>query len=331
MTIFPQAAMSTEQASPSPLIPNEGRGYLFAVLTALITSIGFIAAKPVLDRLDPLSFSVSQFALATLFSFIWMAAAGDIPKFKKVTPGQWTFLIVVALLFLGAAYTLWIGLSRIPATSSALLHRLEVLVTVFFGMALLGDRFTKREAIGGLIVVFGVLALRFQSPPEFSAGFWMMVLSSTLFGVIEVLVKTQVHAIPPRVFAFSRNLLVLVFFAIAAVWRLVMKEDAGWQGLIDWSGIREDLPLIAVVALVGPVLGRTAYMYSLRHLPVSRAALVMQSQPLFVALLSAILLSAWPSQREWTSGLLIVAGCLMLVQWRGRFRISRAPSDQESA
>ena len=314
----------TTKSSGAPAAPNEGRGYLFAILTALITSAGFIAAKPVLGRLDPLSFSVSQFAFAALFSFIWMVVGRDLPQFRRITHGQWTFLIVVALLFLGAVYTLWIGLSRIPATSSALLNRLEVLVTVFLGMALLGDRFTKREAIGAAVVICGVLGLRFQAPSEFSSGFWMIVLSSTLFGVIEVLVKSQIHAIPPRVFAFSRNLLALVFFAVAAVWRLVMKEDAGWRGLVDWEGIVSDLPLIAVVAIVGPVLGRTTYMYSLRHLPVSRAALVMQAQPVFVALLSALLLSTWPSFREWSAGLFIVAGSLMLVQWRGRFKALRS-------
>jgi drug/metabolite transporter (DMT)-like permease len=144
----------------------------------------------------------------------------------------------------------------------------------------------------------------------------MMVLSSTLFGFTEFLIKTRVHAIPPDVFTFARNLLVFAMFLLAGLWREAMSEGTWWKGILDWDGVLRGLPLIATTALVGPFLARTLYMYSLKHLPVSKAALVNQSQPLFVALFSAILLRTLPSRREWTGGLLILAGALLLVSWR---------------
>ncbi len=82
-----------------------------------------------------------------------------------------------------------------------------------------------------------------------------------------------------------------------------MREHAGWSGFVDWDGIRRGFPLIMIAALVGPFLARTLYMYALRHLAVSRAALISQSQPLFVAIYSSILLHALPSRREWMGGL----------------------------
>ena len=300
---------------PAPEM-RPGFGAALALLCAAITGGAFIAAKPVLDYLDPLSFSISQFALASLFSLLWLLARRGTADLRRVTPGQWTFLIVVSLLFLGAVYTTWIAISLIPVTSAGLLSRLEVLFTVFLGMALLGDRFTRRETLGAIVMLLGVVVIRYQAPPSFSAGFWMVVLASALFGVTEVLVKTRVHAIPPDVFTFARNALVFLFFVLGALWRVAMGEHAGWSGLADWQGIRRGLPLIVVAALVGPFLARTIYMYSLRHLEVSRAALISQSQPLFVALYSSILLHALPSRREWMGGVLILAGALLLVQWR---------------
>jgi drug/metabolite transporter (DMT)-like permease len=309
-----------------PLPRGEGKpalGILFASLTSMVTAVGFIAAKPVLAYLDPLSFSLAQFGIAALFSFGWLAFRRRISTVARVNHGQWTFLVVIALLFLGAVYTMWIGLSRIPATAASLLNRLEILVTVFLGMAFLGDRFTRREVVGALVMFLGVAVLRYEAPSSFSAGFWMMVLSSMLFGLIEVLIKTRIHAIPPDVFAFARNALAFVFFLIAAAWRLGMKEDWTINLLADWSGIRRGLPLIAVTALVGPFLGRTLYMYGLRHIDVSRAALINQSQPLFVAVYSAILFHTLPSRREWTGGLLILVGALVLVSWRRGFSLLR--------
>jgi drug/metabolite transporter (DMT)-like permease len=162
----------------------------------------------------------------------------------------------------------------------------------------------------------GVVVLRYQAPPGFSAGFWMMVLSSTLFGMTEVLVKTRVHTIPADVFVFVRNFFVFALSFLFALWRLTMDEYEWWGGLADWPGIRRGLPLIAAAAFVGPFIARTLYTYSIRHIQVSRAAIINQAQPLFVALFSLLLLRTLPSRREWTGGLLIIAGALILVHWR---------------
>ncbi len=45
---------------------GSARGYALAVLCAMVTGVAFIAAKPVLGYLDPLSFSISQFGLASV-------------------------------------------------------------------------------------------------------------------------------------------------------------------------------------------------------------------------------------------------------------------------
>jgi drug/metabolite transporter (DMT)-like permease len=311
-------------------------GYGLAVAAAMVSAAAWIGAKPVLGYLDPLSFSVSQFCLASIYSFLWLVLRRRVGDLTRITPGQWTFLLVIALIFLGAVYTMWIGLSRLPVTAASLLSRLEILVTVFLGMALLGDRFTMKEAGGAALLFMGVIVLRYQAPASFAGGFWMMVLSAVLFGLIETLIKTRIHTIPPDAFAFARNFLVFVLFLIAALWRVQLEGDTWWKGLVDWAGIRRGLPLIAVAALAGPFLARTLYMYCLRHLEVSRAALINQTQPLFVAAYSAILLRDLPSRREWSGGLLILAGALLLVSWRrgmewgvSLFRSWRGHADSE--
>jgi drug/metabolite transporter (DMT)-like permease len=120
-----------------------------------------------------------------------------------------------------------------------------------------------------------------------------------------------------------------------------MDDGTWWRGLADFPGIRRGLPLIAAAALAGPFVARTLYTYSIRHIRVSRAAIINQAQPLFVALFSLILLQTLPSRREWTGGLLIIGGALVLVRWRAgmawwrhvvphhppRFRRRRAPKD----
>ncbi|NNF06691.1 MAG: DMT family transporter [Candidatus Eisenbacteria bacterium] len=299
---------------------NPSLGYLFAVATAAISAVSFVAAKPVLAYLDPLSFAMSQFGIAAVFSFVWLLAKGEHSNVKRLTARQWTFLTVVALLFLASVYTLCIGLSRIPATAASLLNRLEVLVTVFFGVALLGDRFSRRETWGGVVAILGVIILRYDAPSSFSSGFWMMVLSATLFGFTEVLVKTQVHNIPPRTFAFMRNIMVFGLFVVAGLWRVAMQDGQEWSGIADWSGIQRGWAEITVAAFAGPMLARTTQFYSLRHIDVSHASLILQTQPVFVAIMSALILHALPSRREWVGGIFIILGCFLLVHWQRAVR-----------
>ena len=52
-------------------------GYVLGVLTAMIVSVAWVCAKPVLEYLDPLSFSISQFGLAAVFAFAWLLVSGE--------------------------------------------------------------------------------------------------------------------------------------------------------------------------------------------------------------------------------------------------------------
>ncbi len=300
--------------------PSEDRkpaiGYTLAILAAMSSAIAWITAKPVLDYLDPLSFSVAQFALAAVLSFLLLAVQGKLGQLRQVTGGQWTFLAVVSLLSLSAVYTMYIGLSRIPATSASLLSRVEILITVFLGMALLGDRITRREFYGALVMFAGVVIIRYQAPPEYSAGFWMMILSAALLGFTEVMIKSRVHTIPPDVFALARNFIAFVFCFAGSAWRVMMQETEFGLGLIDWDNIVRGWPLVVITAVAGPFLARTVTLHALRNLEISRVVIIRQFEPFFVAVFASFLLHALPSKREWMGGLLILAGSLLLVHWR---------------
>ncbi len=288
-------------------------GHILALLTAGVGAVAFICAKPVLEFLDPASFTFGQFGFAALFAGVWLLVRGKTGDLRALTRRHWAFLAGISLLFLSAIYTFWVGLARIPVTSASLLNRLEVLLIVLLGMAFLGDRFTRREAAGAAIMFLGVVVIRYQAPPSFSAGFWMVVLSSALFAVTEILVKTAVFRIPPDAFTFVRNVMVVLLLMVVLGWRAVM-GDAG--AVPDFAGIRRGWPLIAIAALTGPFGARTLFLYCLRHLEVSRASLIQQIQPVFVAVFSAVVLHTLPNRREWAGGVLIIAGALLLVSWR---------------
>ena len=57
-------------------------------------------------------------------------------------------------------------------------------------------------------------------------------------------------------------------------------------------------------------------MAALRHLKLSSAAIVLQTQPIFVAIIAFLLLGQVPGLWQWIGGTVIIGACLISVSKR---------------
>jgi uncharacterized membrane protein len=140
---------------------------------------------------------------------------------------------------------------------------------------------------------------------ELTTWFWVMVLSAVLFGATEFLAKLTVRYLDPIPLTFIRSLAVAVCFLIMLAMQRTPIFEVGQYG---WA--------IVAIAIVGPVLGRITYLMSLKHIEISKASLITQSKPLFVAIIAFIALGMIPSTREWIGGILILIGCVTIIMTR---------------
>jgi drug/metabolite transporter (DMT)-like permease len=76
------------------------------------------------------------------------------------------------------------------------------------------------------------------------------------------------------------------------------------------------LLLGAAAGLAGPLLARYFLFSSLRHIDLSKAVIINQTQPLWVALIASAALGAVPPTSLIPGGVLIVAGCMLLAYGR---------------
>jgi len=210
---------------------------------------------------------------------------------------------------------LWWGLSYIDPTVAAFLSRFQTPATVLLGILLLGERLKRKEVLGVILVFCGIFILRYKAGVGFSRGFLLVLGSALCFGVAEVVARKGVLEVEPSVFAFVRNLIVtLLFILLNLAWGLPKLGDFGelWY-------------LTPVVALLGPFLARLTFLYAIRRVEVSKASILNQTQPLFVAILAFAFLRTIPGFREWIGGIFILGGCIMMIihrpQWASRTRI----------
>jgi drug/metabolite transporter (DMT)-like permease len=194
-------------------------------------------------------------------------------------------------------------------TVVAFVSRVETLVAILLGVWFFGERFTRKEALGAVFVMAGVVALRYAGGIAVERGFWIILLASVGFGVAEALAKKTVSIVDPYIFALVRNMFLgSMCFAIALArpgGLQVPQETLGWLAVVG-------------IGVSGPFLGRVHFLRALQIIHISKTALVSQSQPIFVALVSFFVLSTIPSQREWIGGVIIILGCVLLIAGRGR-------------
>lgn len=107
-------------------------------------------------------------------------------------------------------------------------------------------------------------------------GFWFALLSSLVFSVMNVLVKAVSDHIPAAEIAFFRGLIgtvLIVFF----------------MQYSKTSFSRKGIPMLMVRGLMGG-LYMLAFFYTLSRMPLTDASILAQTSPIFVVLLSAIIL-----------------------------------------
>ncbi len=225
----------------------------------------------------------------------------------------WKWTLAFSVLAFAAIWAYWIGIKMMDPTLASFLNRFETLVTISLGMAILGERFSRAEGIGAFLVLGGIVLMKFTFRAEYSLGFWVVLFSAICFGTAEFFAKIAVRYVDPLTISFIRNVVTSILF-----WIAVPFAGASFEGASSvWWGI-------LIIAFTGPILTRPIYLFALKHLEVSKVAVIQQTQPMFVAILAVVALSQTPAPREIVGGLFVIGGCLLIIVSRRKVRRTNA-------
>jgi len=283
-----------------------------ALLAAFWSAVYIAMAKWVLAEIDPISLLALNLPIAAVVLMFWLGTPSSRRRLAGLKGPGWKWTAGLSVLFFFTLLGTFTAIDLMDPTVVSFISRFETLVAVFLGVVFFRERFTKFEGAGSALVVIGVIAIRYSGGISVERGFWLILLASAGFGVAEVLAKKAVSIVDPLAFAGGRNLLLATAFLAVAVLRPsgldVPRDPLVWLG-------------ITATAISGPVLGRIHFLKALQMIHISKTVLVNQSQPIWVALVAFGIMRQIPSQREWLGGLLVLAGCAILIAGRQRHRV----------
>ncbi len=286
---------------------DTSKGYVFVVAAAFLTGLIYTTGKVALEQLSPEFFVTWIFLIASVILAVWTTLLRRWNDILRCNRREWMHILAFSLFSIAALQTMWAGVQHLDPTVASFIGRLQTFVSVFLGVVFLKERFGVREAIGAVVLLIGTVIIRISFDVTLSLWFWVMVSSAVFFGVTEVFAKRAVYGLHPVPLNFIRNSL------IAGVSAVILA--ARGEAFFDFQ---ERAGYVAAVALMGPIGSRLCFLFALRHIDVSKAVLVNQLQPIFVAIVAFTTLGMVPALREWVGGFLILAGCLALIRGRNQ-------------
>jgi drug/metabolite transporter (DMT)-like permease len=188
-----------------------------------------------------------------------------------------------------------------PATVS-FLSRLELVTTLILAGIFLKERVTLSESAGLILVIAGIIVMRYKASVELSRAVALVSVSALFFGAGEVLIKSRISWINHRALIFYRNVFMTAIFLAAGL----------VTGQLAWIVDGRMLLILLVAGILLPYLGRLGYLKAMQNISVSRASIITQSQPFFAAVAALVVLGTFPTWRELLGGLLIVAGAVAI-------------------
>jgi drug/metabolite transporter (DMT)-like permease len=282
--------------------PSRLRGDLWAVSSALTTGSGLIAAKMALKSISPITFNAYIFFVGAVILLIDAAVSRKLRETIHVTPRQVGFLIIISVLFCGGTFCLYTAVSLIEPATVSFLSRLELVATLILATIFLRERINLAEFSGLILVVAGLIVMRYDASLALSKAVALVAGGSLLTGGAEVLIKSKIFWINYRSLILYRNVFITVIF-------LIVGTSIGRFTFVTETQL---FPILIVAGLFLPYMGRLSYLKAMQNINVSRASIITQSQPFFAAVVALLVLGTFPAIKEIIGGLLIVAGVITI-------------------
>ena len=285
-------------SSPSPSLPIQNRFALITVLT-LVDSLHFVFARLLLPYISPGVSAMYVLAFATLEVGVFGLLSGRI----NITTMRRNLVFFLIIGFLVAASTNinYEAVAFIDPGTASLLSQTSIIFGLALGLWWLRDKLTRKQLLGALISIVGVLIISFQPGDYLRLGSIMVLVSAFLYALHAAITKRYGSDIEFVDFFFFRLLCTTAFLFIFAASRQQL-------ALPSWKAVL----LLVLVGTVDVVISRTLYYVTLRRMDMSVHAIILTLSPVATVLWSLLLFSSFPTWGQMIGGAAVLLGVLIV-------------------
>lgn len=287
------------------------------LLLAVIWGCYYVASHRAVEGLSVFSVGVViRFITMILLGGI-MFGKGELPALLK-TKGVFKRLLLIGLLGFLLDVTAFIGLSFSAAGSGTALLKCDIIFVNIISVFIYKVKFTKRDWLFTIIMLFGVLMVMGVNIAEFrfsGKGDIFFVLSALFVSINAFVIKSvqldNKTPTPDNVIAFYNNFVTMILFLTASA---VLGTIGELSELKNNSGI-----LIAVLSAgIGQTLVYVAYYYNLRRFPVWIVKVFLLLMPIVTTIISFILFHETMVRNQYMGMVIVLFGAFGILMEQKR-------------
>lgn len=296
---------------------NQGKGILYAIITALFWGVLAVALKVAVRRVDAATIVWFRFTLAFVPLLIWSFFRNRSQLRLLVRPPLLLVIATLALAYNYLGFNLGVKYTS-PGNAQLFIQTGQILLAVS-GVLFFGERFSPRQITGFILAVAGLLLFYNQQLGHFSGNETLYnkgiiyiltgAVAWTLYAVLQKKLVVHHSAVSLNLFLFG--LPSLLYLPLVNFTQLASLDWVWW--------------LLMAFLGVNTLVAYTTLALSLRHLEAGKASIILILNPIITFLLMALLTALdvdWIDPEKLTLlsvvGAIIVVGGAIMVIWKKR-------------
>lgn len=285
------------------------KGYLFVLITALISGFSIFISKQVVSGLNPYAFTFLKNVIVALLLVSIIGFMGNYSYVKKLSRNQWGQLVTIGLVGGSIPFLLFFkGLSMTSAANAAFIHKTMFIWVGLLAFIFLKEKLSKGAMIGAILLLAGNLV--FLSLNSFTIGAGeLMVFAATLFWAAEnTLSKHALKSIRSNIVAAGR-------MGFGSMFILIFLLATGNMGNV--AAALTSRHVLGIILTSTLLLGYVMTWYKgLSMIKASTATSILLLGSPITALLNFSILKKALTLNNMIGAILIVAGVLSFIGWK---------------
>jgi drug/metabolite transporter (DMT)-like permease len=273
---------------------------LLVLFAALIWGVAFYFQKSAMSHIGPFLFLGlrSILAAAALLPFALREWQASPPSSPPIRP----FALLGGVVFFTAAALQQVGIVTATVTNTSFLTALYVVVTPFLLWLLRHERPGPRIWLASCLAFIGIWALGGGAIGTFSQGDMLIAVSSIAWSLYMVVTSASGKLAKPMQYTF-------IHFLVVAALAL---SCAGYFEKIEGAAITAAAVPLLYIGLLSSAFTFALMAHVVRHIPASRASILLSTEVLFGAASGFIMLDERLSPIGWAGAALMFCAILMI-------------------
>ncbi len=279
------------------------KGYVYAFISTFLFACGYIINFFILQAENTESAAFLVFGMSALMAIVLTGIYFNKKDMKSVRI-YWKHMAALGVIN-GLGSIFWFQtLDSLGPSVSGFLFRFTTIFTIMMGVFFLKERFNKAEAAGMLFIVGGAFIITYADI-SLATGVMLAAFSSLCFAAMGLISKLCLKNVRPMMLNNAR---IIVIFIVIAVYALL----TGNMRIYSLNSVI----LASLTAFFVVITGMILYFKAIRCAELSKIALIAALEPLFVLLLSFLILQHVPTLIQMLGGFVIMAGMGVILYYR---------------